>query len=136
MSDRDPLFIADGLIEPRRAPEMARLLRLLGRFEPHPKYRSKERQLWELHRILYGDSWVAINLIAEFYAEDATRRYIPLCGEVERLAQISWDAWAALVDLGMDVDDMGQPNLPPPRQRTRNNAAGNDPPAHPSAADA
>jgi hypothetical protein len=116
----DDLFIVDGLIEPEPTPEMARLLAVLGGYGRNPQATgTKRRQLWELHRTLYGESWVAIDLIAEHYDEDQNRRHLPLPSEVERLAQISWDAWAALLHLGMDVDDMGEPATPAPRQRRR-----------------
>lgn len=119
--NHDPLFIENGLIEPEPTKEMARLLNVLRTFDRHPAYDgcSKQRQMWELHRALYGESYVAINLMTEHFSEDKTRRYVPLCREVRRLAEISYDAWAALVELGMDVDDMGEPYLPPPRKRRR-----------------
>ena len=115
---RNDLFIVDGLIEPEPTPEMARLLAVLGKFECNPQtVGNKQRQLWALHRALHGESWVAINLIAEHDAEDRRRQHLPLPREVERLAQTSWNAWADLVHLGMDTDDMGEPELPEPRSK-------------------
>jgi hypothetical protein len=117
---RDDLFIADGLLEPEPSREMSQLLRLLGRFERHPAYGgwSKQRQLWELHRCLYNEAETTLSLIAEVYDEEyCERMYVPLCREVEKLIRAIHDSTNDLVRLGIDVDEVVEPDLTERRRK-------------------
>jgi hypothetical protein len=116
LARRDDLFAVDGLIAPPPSAALAELFAVLLRLERHPLAKElghlKQRQIWELHRVLYHEPDVV--MLTEHYLEEDI---IPLPCEIAPLAQACWRLWSDLARLGMRVDREDEPVLPMPARR-------------------
>jgi hypothetical protein len=114
MARREDLFHLDGLLAPEPSPALADLFCVLMRLRCHPIAVElgfdKQRQIWELHRLLHNVPDVIVELLAEHCVEEDC---IPLLREIQPLVRTCWRTWDELAALGMRIDQEYEPELPP-----------------------
>ena len=121
MSRRDDLFEVGDLVAPEPTPALADLFCVLLRLRRHPIAVElgfgKDRQIWELHRVLYNVPDVIVELLTEWCMEE---HHIPLPCEIRPFVRTCWRTWSEMAVLGFAVDTEEEPNLPaPPPRRWR-----------------
>jgi hypothetical protein len=119
MAKRDELFVEDGLFAPPLSPALKNLFAVLKGKPRHPVAQRLSyhhvRQYWELHKALYTQPDVIIELLADHYAEVA--KCIPLPCEALALAKACWRMWYDMASTGINVDYEHEPELPTPSRR-------------------